>query len=45
MPFLAKEHVAIPNKDILSWIHDEPTIDQDTPVCCPKLTFTQSNSS
>jgi hypothetical protein len=32
MPFLAKEHIPIATKDILSWIFDEPTFDQDTPV-------------
>jgi hypothetical protein len=33
MPFFAKEHLPVSNKDILSWIYDEPIIDQDTPVC------------
>ncbi|KAF2110040.1 putative AMP-binding enzyme [Lophiotrema nucula] len=32
MPFLAQEHLPIPNKDILSWIYDEPTYDQDKPI-------------
>ncbi|KAF1841669.1 AMP-binding enzyme [Cucurbitaria berberidis CBS 394.84] len=29
MPFLAKEHVPISTKDILSWIYDEPVFDQN----------------
>jgi len=32
MPFLAQEHLPIPNKDILSWIFDEQAFDQDQPV-------------
>ncbi|KAJ4374200.1 hypothetical protein N0V83_002941 [Neocucurbitaria cava] len=32
MPFLAKEHVPIPTKDILSWMYDEPLYDQDRPI-------------
>ncbi|CAO2657301.1 Nn.00g034270.m01.CDS01 [Neocucurbitaria sp. VM-36] len=32
MPFLAKEHVPIPAKDILSWMYDEPLFDQNTPI-------------
>ncbi|KAK5198122.1 hypothetical protein LTS13_000999 [Exophiala xenobiotica] len=32
MPFLAQESVPIPNKDILSWMFDEPRFDQDKPV-------------
>ncbi|KAH7405805.1 4-coumarate-CoA ligase [Phaeosphaeria sp. MPI-PUGE-AT-0046c] len=32
MPFLAKEHIPIPTKDILSWMYDDPVYDQDTPV-------------
>lgn len=32
MPFLAEKHVPIPNKDLLSWMYDEPKFDQDKPV-------------
>ncbi|KAK6387197.1 hypothetical protein LTS17_000463 [Exophiala oligosperma] len=32
MPFLADASVPISNKDILSWIFDEPLFDQDKPV-------------
>lgn len=32
MPFLAQEHLPISNKDILSWIFDEPKYDLDKPV-------------
>jgi hypothetical protein len=34
MPFLAEKHVPIPNKDLLSWMFDEPQFDQDKPVRC-----------
>jgi hypothetical protein len=32
MPFLAETILPIPNKDILSWIFDEPQYDEDKPV-------------
>lgn len=32
MPFLAKEHIAIPNKDLLSWMFDDQTYDENVPV-------------
>lgn len=32
MPFLAEEHISIPNQDLLSWMFDEQTYDQDAPV-------------
>ncbi|KAF2464098.1 4-coumarate-CoA ligase-like protein [Lindgomyces ingoldianus] len=32
MPFLAEEHIAIPNKDLLSWMFDGQTYDQDKPI-------------
>ncbi|OAL20333.1 hypothetical protein AYO22_09045 [Fonsecaea multimorphosa] len=32
MPFLAQKRVPIPNKDILSWMFDEPKFDQEKPV-------------
>lgn len=32
MPFLAEEHIAIPNNDLLSWMFDEQNYDLDTPV-------------
>ena len=32
MPFLAKDHVDIPTKDILSWIFDDLSYDQDDPI-------------
>ncbi|KAH7399658.1 4-coumarate-CoA ligase-like protein [Pyrenochaeta sp. MPI-SDFR-AT-0127] len=32
MPFLAEEHIAIPNKDLLSWMFDEQKYDQDAPI-------------
>ena len=36
MPFLAEEHIDIPNKDILSWMFDDPKFDVDAPVCKKK---------
>ncbi|KAF2177023.1 acetyl-CoA synthetase-like protein [Zopfia rhizophila CBS 207.26] len=32
MPFLVKEHVQIPTKDMLSWACDGPAFDQDKPL-------------
>jgi hypothetical protein len=32
MPFLAEEHIAISNQDLLSWMFDSQTYDQDGPV-------------
>lgn len=32
MPFLATEHIEIPNKDLLSWMFDDQKYDQDKPV-------------
>lgn len=32
MVFLSERSVSIPNKDILSWIFDDPKFDQDEPV-------------
>ncbi|KIW01906.1 uncharacterized protein PV09_06747 [Verruconis gallopava] len=32
MPFLAKEHVPIPKKDLISWIFDDIGYDSDMPV-------------
>ncbi|KAH6644879.1 4-coumarate-CoA ligase-like protein [Boeremia exigua] len=32
MPLLAQEHVRIPNKDILSWMYDEPQFDHSVPI-------------
>jgi 4-coumarate--CoA ligase len=32
MPFLAKEHISVPNKDLLSWMFDDQTYDKDAPV-------------
>jgi len=32
MPFLAQEHIGIPNKDLLSWMFDEQVYDADKPV-------------
>jgi 4-coumarate--CoA ligase len=32
MPFLAEEHIKVPNKDLLSWMFDEQKYDQDAPV-------------
>lgn len=32
MPFLAKEHIPIPTKDILSWSCDGPRFDENKPV-------------
>jgi 4-coumarate--CoA ligase len=33
MPFLAQEKQHIPTKDLISWIFDDQTYDQDKPVC------------
>jgi hypothetical protein len=32
MPFLAEQKLPIPNKDLLSWMFDEPGYDVDKPV-------------
>jgi 4-coumarate--CoA ligase len=32
MPFLAEEHIHIPNQDLLSWIFDNQKYDQDAAV-------------
>jgi hypothetical protein len=32
MPFLAEQNLPIPNKDLLSWMFDEPGYDVDKPV-------------
>ncbi|KAF2013565.1 4-coumarate-CoA ligase-like protein [Aaosphaeria arxii CBS 175.79] len=32
MPFLAEEHIDIPNKDLLSWMFDDQKYDQDEPI-------------
>lgn len=33
MPFLAKEHIPIPTKDVISWCYDNRhSFDQDKPV-------------
>jgi hypothetical protein len=32
MPFLAEEHISVPNKDLLSWMFDNQIYDQDVPV-------------
>ncbi|KAH8725360.1 4-coumarate-CoA ligase-like protein [Phaeosphaeriaceae sp. PMI808] len=32
MPFLAQEHIAIPNKDLLSWMFDEQNYDENIPI-------------
>ena len=34
MPFLAEEHIAIPNKDLLSWIFDDQKYDEEKAVSC-----------
>ncbi|KAF2705392.1 4-coumarate-CoA ligase-like protein [Pleomassaria siparia CBS 279.74] len=32
MPFLAEEHIVIPNKDVLSWMFDEQGYDSEQPI-------------
>ncbi|KAH6533116.1 hypothetical protein HBI81_083160 [Parastagonospora nodorum] len=32
MPFLAEEHISIPDQDLLSWMFDTQTYDQDAPI-------------
>lgn len=32
MPFLAETHVPIPNQDLLSWMFDNSSYDEDIPV-------------
>jgi hypothetical protein len=32
MPFLAEEHIGVPNKDLLSWMFDDQNYDKDAPV-------------
>ena len=32
MPFLAQKPVAISNKDLLSWMFDQPDYDLDIPI-------------
>jgi len=32
MPFLAEEHISIPSQDLLSWMFDNQTYNQDAPV-------------
>ncbi|KAF2098907.1 4-coumarate-CoA ligase-like protein [Rhizodiscina lignyota] len=32
MPFLAETHISIPNKDLLSWMFDDPSYDKDKPI-------------
>ena len=32
MPFLAKEHLPLPNKDLLSWIFDDIKYDWEKPL-------------
>jgi 4-coumarate--CoA ligase len=32
MPFLAQEHISVPNKDLLSWMFDDQKHDQDISV-------------
>ncbi|KAK7529421.1 hypothetical protein IWX49DRAFT_586224 [Phyllosticta citricarpa] len=32
MPFLAKEHIDVPTKDLLSWYFDDPEYNHDDPV-------------
>jgi hypothetical protein len=32
MPFLAEEHIDVPNNDLLSWMFDDQTYDKDAPV-------------
>ena len=32
MPFLAKQHVQVPTKDLLSWIFDDIKYDWDKPM-------------
>lgn len=38
MPFLAEEHIDVPNKDLLSWMFDDPKYDQNAPVRTPHAT-------
>lgn len=43
MPFLAQEHVSIPNKDILSWIFDDQSFDLDKPVSIERYTTVETS--
>ncbi|PSN69630.1 4-coumarate-CoA ligase-like protein [Corynespora cassiicola Philippines] len=45
MPFLAEEHIDIPNKDILSWIFDDQKYDQDKPIYIDATNPTRTISS
>ena len=44
MPFLAQEHIDIPNKDILSWMFDGQTYDPDAPVSQPFMPKTETRN-
>jgi len=35
MPFLAEEHIRIPNEDLLSWMFEHQQYDPDKPVSMP----------
>jgi hypothetical protein len=54
MPFLAEEHIDIPATDLLSWMFDRQTYDDEKPVMvllelvivvadCPRFTLTLLN--
>ncbi|KAH7076370.1 4-coumarate-CoA ligase-like protein [Paraphoma chrysanthemicola] len=45
MPFLAKEHIDIPNSDLLSWMFDEQKYDQDAPIYIDAATPERTISS
>lgn len=45
MPFLAEEHIKIPNKDLLSWMFDEQEYDPDTPIYVDAANPTRTISS
>jgi hypothetical protein len=43
MPFLAEQHLPIPNKDLLSWMFDDPGFDVDKPVSALKMHLFDDN--
>ncbi|KAJ9622716.1 hypothetical protein H2203_006367 [Taxawa tesnikishii (nom. ined.)] len=45
MPFLAQEHVSIPNKDLLSWTFDGLSYDEDKPIYIDALNPARSISA
>ncbi|KAF2847838.1 4-coumarate-CoA ligase-like protein [Plenodomus tracheiphilus IPT5] len=45
MPFLATEHIEIPTKDLLSWMFDDQTYDQDIPIYTDAANPTRTISS